>query len=199
MLVAQALAGFLALAIAARLYRRVTTGPLRYSPEIAREVLAGGGVLFTFSIANNIQSYIDVVILSKLAPADVIGWYGAAKNIMGTMIAPALILGTASFPRLARAAANGGPFKAEVRDCAAADPVARCARCNRHLFIRRRCHRHRIRATALWSFGDHHESVCSRVPSAFHERVVRLHVLFALGRAKAFSVLKVVSVVVARR
>ena len=55
------------------------------------------------------------MILSKLAPADVIGWYGAAKNIMGTLLAPALILGAASFPRLARAAGHAGALKAEVR------------------------------------------------------------------------------------
>ena len=39
---AQALSGLLALAIATRLYRRVTTGPLRYSPKIAQQILVGG-------------------------------------------------------------------------------------------------------------------------------------------------------------
>ena len=114
-MVATALAGIFALALATRLYRRVTTGPLRYSPQIAREVLTGGGALLTIIAASNVQPYIDVVILSKLVPADVVGWYGAAKNIMGTMLAPALILSAASFPRLARAAASRGPFKAEAR------------------------------------------------------------------------------------
>ena len=114
-LVAQALAGFLALSIANRLYRRVTTGPLRYSRQVAREILVSGSAILTASLASNIQPYIDAVILSKLAPADVIGWYGAARNIMGTMVAPALILGAASFPRLARAATHDGSFKKEVR------------------------------------------------------------------------------------
>src|SRR5450631_724696 len=114
-LVAQVLAGFLALALATRLYRRLTTGPLRYSPQIAREVLVYGGVFFAYTAIGNIQPYIDVVILYKLAPADAVGWYGAAKNILSTISAPALIIGAASYPRLARTAANGGPFKAEVR------------------------------------------------------------------------------------
>jgi O-antigen/teichoic acid export membrane protein len=114
-LVAQALAGFLALALANRLYRRVMTGPLRYSPQVALQILVGSSVFFTFSVANNIQPYIDAVILSKLAPADAVGWFGAAKNITGTMLAPALILGAASFSRLARATAKGGAFKAEAR------------------------------------------------------------------------------------
>lgn len=114
-LVAHALAGFGALAIASRLYRRVSTGPLRYSSQIARQILIGGAAPFAFSVVSNIQPYIDAVVLSKLSPADVIGWYGAAKNIMGTMLAPALILSAASFPSLARAAANGGTFKAELQ------------------------------------------------------------------------------------
>ena len=114
-LLAQALAGFLALAIASQLYCRVTTGPLRYSHQIAREVLTGGTTFVTFGIVSNVQSYIDVVILSEFAPAEAIGWYGAAKNIMGTILAPALILGAASFPRLSRAAADLDTFKVQAR------------------------------------------------------------------------------------
>jgi O-antigen/teichoic acid export membrane protein len=93
----------------------VKTGPLHYSPEIAREILLYGGAFFVYTAIGNIQPYIDVVILSKLASADAVGWYGAAKNILGTMLAPAMIIGAASYPRLARTAVNGGPFRAEVR------------------------------------------------------------------------------------
>ncbi len=112
---AQALAGIAALAIAFRLYNRVTTGPLHYSPEIARQILVGGSAYITLCVTSNIQPYIDAVILSKLAPAEAVGWYGAAKTIIGTMVTPALIIGSASFPRLARTVANGGPIKAEIR------------------------------------------------------------------------------------
>jgi O-antigen/teichoic acid export membrane protein len=113
-LAAQALSGFLALVVATRLYRRVTTGPLHYSPQIAREVLAGGGALFTYGAVANVQPYIDLMILSKLATPEAVGWFGAARNIMGTVFAPALILGTASFPRLVRMAANKETFRAEI-------------------------------------------------------------------------------------
>jgi len=114
-LVAQVLAGGVALALAARLYRRVTTGPLRFSGQIAREVIAGGSALATMMVAVSVQPYLDAIILSKLAPAEVVGWFGAAKNIMGTLLAPALILGAAEFPRLSRAAADVAAFKGEVR------------------------------------------------------------------------------------
>lgn len=114
-LVAQALAGFVALAIAVRLYRRVTIGPLRYSSAIARQILVLGAAPLAFNALNNVQPYIDAVVLSKLVPADVVGWYGAAKNIMTTMLMPALIIGTASFPRIVRAAAHEDTFRTEVR------------------------------------------------------------------------------------
>ncbi len=113
--VAQALAGLVALALAAWLYRRVTTGPVRFSARIAREVLAGGSALVTMMAAVSVQPYLDAVILSKLVPADAVGWFGAAKNVMGTLLAPALILGAAEFPRLSRAAADVSTFRREVR------------------------------------------------------------------------------------
>ena len=196
-LVAQALAGFLALAIAARVYRRVMApGPLRYSPQIAREVLVGGSAFFSFTVVSSIQPYIDVVILSKLAPAEVIGWYGAAKNIMGAMAAPAIILGTASFPRLVRAA-NGGPVQGGGRSRTAAHPFARRARSNWNHLIRRRCHCHRVPGQ---HFGPSGIILKVYAPGFFLLFVDVLFgsALFARGRAKAFAfpVVKVVSVVV---
>jgi len=66
-------------------------------------------------LAVSAQPYLDVIILSKLAPGEAVGWFGAARNIMGTLLAPALILGAAEFPRLSRAAADIATFKGEVR------------------------------------------------------------------------------------
>ncbi len=113
-MVAQALSGLLALAFAASLYRRETTDPVRYSPQLAREILAGGGALFAYGAVANVQPYIDLVILSKLGTPEAVGWFGAAKTILGTIITPALILGTASFPRLVRMAADRDMFKKEI-------------------------------------------------------------------------------------
>jgi O-antigen/teichoic acid export membrane protein len=112
---AQAVAGVLALAVAAQLHRRVSTGRLRFSAETAREVMAGGSALVTMTVAVSVQPYLDAIILSKLAPAEAMGWFGAAKNIMGTLLAPAIILGAAEFPRLSRAASDVATFKTEVR------------------------------------------------------------------------------------
>lgn len=113
--IAQGLAGAVALAVARRLYRRVATGSVRWSAQTAREVLAGGSALVTMMVAASVQPYIDAIILSKLVPADAVGWFGAAKYIMGTLMAPSLILGAAVFPRLSRAASEVSTFKTEVR------------------------------------------------------------------------------------
>ena len=192
-LAAQALAGFLALAIAHLLYRQMTMGPLRYSSQTASEVLIGGSAFFTFSAACNVQPYIDVLILSKLAPVDVVGWYGASKNILGTLLAPALIFGAASFPHLSRAA-NGGQFKAEVR--AALRPIlwlGTLAAIGTFLFA--------DDAIAI-VYGQHFgpSGIILKVyaPGFFllFMNVLLATALFALGRAKAFSVAKWASVVV---
>jgi O-antigen/teichoic acid export membrane protein len=192
---AQALAGILALTLAHFFYRRLTTSPLHYSPEIAREVLLGGSAFFTFIAASNIQPYIDAVILSKLVPVEVVGWYGAAKYILGTMSAPALILGTASFPRLARIAATGGPFKAETR--AALRPIlwlGALAAIGTYLFA--------DDAIAI-VYGQIHfgpSGIILKVyaPTFFllFINVLLCYALFAIGRAKAFAVAKWVSVAV---
>lgn len=121
-LVAQAAGGAVALTVAAGLYRRVSTGSLRFSFGVARELIAGGTALVTMTAAVAVQPYLDAVILSKLAPTDAVGWYGAAKNVMGTLVAPALILGAADFPRLSRAAGDRSKFQVEVR--AALRPIA---------------------------------------------------------------------------
>ena len=112
--VAQGLAGVAALGVAMLLYRRVATGSLRFSARTAREIVAGGTAILTMTLATNVQPYIDAILLSQLVPKDAVGWYGAAKSIMGTLLAPSLILGAAAFPRLSRAAGNVHSFRQEM-------------------------------------------------------------------------------------
>jgi O-antigen/teichoic acid export membrane protein len=112
---AMAVGGLAALALAFRLYPRLDgSGPLRLSPATARFVLRGGTPLFLMSLAVYVQPYLDAVLLSKMVPAEVLGWYGAAKSIMGTLLAPALIIGSAAFPRLSRAASSPVAFRDEL-------------------------------------------------------------------------------------
>jgi O-antigen/teichoic acid export membrane protein len=112
---AQAVAGLGALAVAAWLYRRLRAGPLRASRETTRAMLYAGTAIVTMTAAVGVQPYLDVVILSRLAPAASVGWYGAAKNIIGTLFAPATILASASFPRLSRSAHDAAALRPEFR------------------------------------------------------------------------------------
>jgi O-antigen/teichoic acid export membrane protein len=112
---AQAVAGFVGLGVAILLYRRLGATPLRVSRGTARELITDGVPILAMTAAISIQPYLDAIILSKLAPANVIGWFGAARNILGTLMAPAVILGAAAYPRLARASAEPGALRREVR------------------------------------------------------------------------------------
>ncbi len=192
---AQALAGIAALAAAFRFYNRAPTGRLSYSRAVGRQILVGGSAYITLCVTSNIQPYIDAVILSKLAPADAVGWYGAARTILGTLIAPALIVAAASFPRLARAVANKGPVKAEIR--ASLRPVlwlGALAAVGTFLFA--------DEAIALL-YGKHDfapSGIILKVyaPGFFllFTNVLFAYAIYAFERATAFSALKVASVAV---
>jgi O-antigen/teichoic acid export membrane protein len=111
---AGALAGGAALAVAALLYRRLRAARLRPSYRTARELVAGGAPMLAMGAVVTVQPYLDALVLSWLAPPDVLGWFGAARNILGTLIAPATILGLAAYTRLARAAGSQDDFRSEV-------------------------------------------------------------------------------------
>lgn len=113
--VAQGIAGLAALGMALFLYRRQDGVPLHASSRIARDLLAGGAPILAMTAAISVQPYLDVVILSKLAPVVVVGWFGAAKSILGTLMAPATILGAAAYPSIARASADPVALRKEVR------------------------------------------------------------------------------------
>ena len=89
--------------------------PLSVSRQTARAMVLGGLPVLSMSVAGAAQPYLDAVILSKLAPAAAVGYYGAARNILGTLLAPAVILGTAFYPRISRAAQHASGLSSEVQ------------------------------------------------------------------------------------
>jgi O-antigen/teichoic acid export membrane protein len=114
-IVAQAIAGLAALAVAVRLYRRLGAPPLRVASLTARELLAAGAPILAMTATSAAQPYLDAIILSKLAPAAVVGWFGAARNVLGTLLAPAAILGAAAYPHIARASTEPASLGGSVR------------------------------------------------------------------------------------
>ena len=192
--VSQGLAGIAALGLALFLYRRYTSAPLRFSRAVAREILVGGSAIVTMTVVVNLQPYLDAVVLSKLVPAEVVGWYGAAKTILGTLLAPSVILGTAAFPRLSRAAADRRLF---ARELSIADRPM--------LWLGG------LASVGTWSFagtairlvyGQRFFAPAAEILAVFGLSLFLVFVdvllgnaLVALGRATAFSVLKMVMVV----
>jgi len=79
------------------------------------ELLRGGTTLALLNTEASAQAYVDPVVLSRLAPAPELGWFGAARGITGTLIAPAIVLEVASYPRLSRTASDPARFRAELR------------------------------------------------------------------------------------
>jgi O-antigen/teichoic acid export membrane protein len=113
--VVQGLGGAGALLVAILLARRIGLPSPRPSRATIRELLAGGAPIAMFFVAISVQPYIDAIVLSKLTPPPVVGWYGAARNIMGVLFAPASILATAAFPELSRAAADIPTLRRAIR------------------------------------------------------------------------------------
>jgi O-antigen/teichoic acid export membrane protein len=69
----------------------------------ALRLLVGGGVGFlVLDLVNQLQPTIDAAFLSKLAPAQALGWYSAASRISGVLLFPASTLSFALYPTVAR-------------------------------------------------------------------------------------------------
>jgi O-antigen/teichoic acid export membrane protein len=66
-------------------------------------VLLRRGTPFLFmSFAMLVQPTVDAVFLSKLAPADVVGWHSTARRLVGFLIFPTSALASAMYPTLCR-------------------------------------------------------------------------------------------------
>jgi O-antigen/teichoic acid export membrane protein len=61
----------------------------------------GSGFLF-LGVVLALQSNVDAVILSKLAPENVIGWHAAARRLVGFLIFPVVAVGGSLYPTLCR-------------------------------------------------------------------------------------------------
>jgi O-antigen/teichoic acid export membrane protein len=104
-------AGCLTLALAMAMYRNLRLPAISATRSTSRELLRDGAPLLAMSLAVAIEPYFNANILYKMATAEVVGWYGAAWNIAGTLIAPATILGATMYPRLSAAASDAVEFK----------------------------------------------------------------------------------------
>lgn len=105
-LLMQAIGGTGALLVAIALAYRIDLKAARPDRGRIVELVRGGAPLAVFFLALAAQPFLDAIVLSRLAPPEVVGWYGAARNVMGLLFVPAQILGAAAFPELSRVAGS---------------------------------------------------------------------------------------------
>lgn len=107
--------GSITFVVANALYKRLGLPPLTVTLATARELLRDGAPMLAFLLLIAVQPYIDANMLHKLTPPGVLGWYAAAWNMVGTLVAPAVILASSMYPRLSKAAAEKEEFKRALR------------------------------------------------------------------------------------
>jgi O-antigen/teichoic acid export membrane protein len=105
------LAGTIGLAMALFMYRRLRLPGIVASLATARGLLQDGAPLVLMSLTIFLEPVINNQILFGLTSPTVVGWYGAAWTIGGTLLAPATILSSAMYPRLSRALGDKAEFK----------------------------------------------------------------------------------------
>jgi O-antigen/teichoic acid export membrane protein len=93
----------------------INAGRLSANPATLRRMLRYGTPFFYLSVAMLLQPTIDAAFLSKLAPPDVVGWYSAARRLIGFLVFPAAALVGALYPTLCRLhATDSNAFKETV-------------------------------------------------------------------------------------
>jgi O-antigen/teichoic acid export membrane protein len=187
-------AGLVSLVAAHQFYRRLPATPLAVRRGVAWHLWRGGATIVSLAIVQAAQPYFDVLILSKLAPPDVVGCFGAARNIMGTLLAPAMILAAAVFPQLTRTAQAPGRFGPELRNALRPIMLAGAlGAAGTYLFAQ----------TAVQVIYGTHYAPAITILQVFAPLLFLLfvdvllgHALIAANRTKELAKIKVVSVVV---
>jgi O-antigen/teichoic acid export membrane protein len=111
LVLAWSVAGSLTLLLGIFIYRRLKLPPISAKMSTVRELLRDGASLLVLALAVAIEPYINANILYKMSSPAVVGWYGAAWTIAGTLIAPVTILAATMYPRLSMAAGDPAEFK----------------------------------------------------------------------------------------
>lgn len=107
-------AGLGSLVVADALRRRLAFAPPRPSRRAIRQLLVEGAPIMLMNLVLVGETYVGTLFLSKFTPPEVIGWYGAARNIYGALVMPTTILVSASFPRFSRTSDDLPAFRREV-------------------------------------------------------------------------------------
>jgi O-antigen/teichoic acid export membrane protein len=86
----------------ARTLKPVGVGALAVKRDALKELFVRGTPFVFFNLAMALQPNIDAVFLSKLAPAEVMGWFAVSRRLTGVLLFPATALIGALYPTLCR-------------------------------------------------------------------------------------------------
>jgi O-antigen/teichoic acid export membrane protein len=101
-LLAQAAAAAVVFVVVMRAVRKMGVHTPRADMATARQLFGDGTSFLLLGLALALQPNIDAVFLSKLAPAEVVGWHAAARKLVGLLIFPVSALVQALYPTLSR-------------------------------------------------------------------------------------------------
>ncbi len=101
-LVAQAACSSLVLIVLLRTLRGMGIRRPTFSRDVVKQLLVGGVPFLVFGIGMVMQPTIDAAYLSTLGSAESVGWYAAARKLIGVLATPASALIAALYPTLAR-------------------------------------------------------------------------------------------------
>ena len=101
-LMAQVVAAAVALVVQVGMVGQLHLGLWQPDWRTAWSILRGGFSFLMLDIVMRLQPFVDATFLSHLAPAEALGWHGAASRIAGVLVFPALTLNFALYPTLAR-------------------------------------------------------------------------------------------------
>jgi O-antigen/teichoic acid export membrane protein len=86
----------------ARALRTLNVGPLRFQRSALKSLFSLGTPFVFFDLAMVLLPNANATFLKKLAPDEVIGWYGVSQRLIGLLIFPASALIGALYPTLCR-------------------------------------------------------------------------------------------------
>jgi O-antigen/teichoic acid export membrane protein len=111
-LLAQAVAAAVVLVAIWRTLKPIGVTRLSVDWRAVRQLFAAGTPFMALGLAMALQPNIDAVFLSKLAPAEVMGWYAVSRRLIGALLLPATALIGALYPTLCRLhATDEGEFR----------------------------------------------------------------------------------------
>jgi O-antigen/teichoic acid export membrane protein len=102
LLLAYVFAGFVITVYLRRALSAIGVPRLEARRNALKQLFSGGTPFVFFGLAMVLQPIINALFLSKLAPAEVVGWYGVSQRLIGLLIFPASALIGALYPTLCR-------------------------------------------------------------------------------------------------